>query len=240
MRPGALFAGSVVVLAAIAACTSQERPPAAGDCVATAGHPCTTGVVGGSSSGGGDGSAGSCSVNAGDSECDQCASGSCCTELQNCANLPACQNLVSCEDSCNDVGSCLTACQQDFSTGVSTLQAFDTCLSSRCLVCNESGVGDPCSSQFPPCVAGLSCNGSWCTKACARSTDCAGLGTGGASSLGTPNVCMAGTSGDLCTPGCGAGGVCTDFVSTYCLATTAVDGTAVSVCSFLPEASTTD
>jgi hypothetical protein len=51
---------------------------------------------------------------------------------------------------------------------------------------------------------------------------------------------VATTSGDLCTPDCGSGGVCTDFVSTYCLATTAVDGTAVSVCSFLPEASTSD
>jgi len=50
---------------------------------------------------------------------------------------------------------------------------------------------------------------------------------------------MATKAGDLCTPGCGAGGICSDFASTYCLSTTAADGTAVSVCAFLPEASTT-
>jgi hypothetical protein len=241
MRPGALLAGSPALFAAIAACTSQDRPPAEGDCVPTDGGTCSPTIVTGGSSGGSDGgSAGACTVSSGDSACDQCESMSCCTQLQSCNNLPACENLLSCENNCNDVGSCITACQQEFPTGVLTLQVLASCVTRDCLVCSESGVGDPCDTIYPPCVAGLTCNGSYCTKACARSTDCAGLGAGGVSSLGFASVCMSTTAGDLCVPGCGPAGACSDFSSTYCLSTTALDGTAVSVCAFLPEASTTD
>jgi hypothetical protein len=240
MRPGVLLAGSAAMLTAVVACSTTAHPPPAEECIPSAEVPCTTRIIGGGSSGGGDGSAGSCTVNAGDSQCDQCAETSCCAELQKCAGLEACANLESCEDDCNDVGACLSACQQQYPTGVSTLRDLDACVTDKCVVCDESGVGDPCGSIYAPCEVGLGCNGSWCTKGCVRSTDCAGLGAGGTSSLGVPNVCMTTPNGDVCTPSCGAGGICSDFASTFCLATTAADGTAVSVCSFLPEASTTD
>jgi hypothetical protein len=242
MRSGVSLAGAAALFAAIGACSSLDRPPAAGDCLPSEGGKCSPTVIGGGggSSGGSEASTDTCTVNTGDSKCDQCASTSCCPDLEKCANLPACQNLDSCEEDCNGVGSCVTACQQQFPTGVATLQTLTACITEECLICNESGVGDPCGAIYPPCVAGLSCNGSWCTKACARSTDCAGLGAGGVTSLGTANVCMATATGNVCTPSCEPGGICSDFASTYCLATTAADGSKVSVCSFLPEASTTD
>jgi hypothetical protein len=241
MRSGVLLAGAAALLAAIGACSSLDRPPAAGDCLPSEGGKCSPTVVGGGgSSGGSEASADTCTVSTGDSMCDQCTSTSCCSDLQKCANLSACQNLDSCEEVCNGVGSCVTACQQEYPTGVGTLQTLVACASQECAICNESGVGDPCGAIYPPCETGLSCNGSWCTKACARSTDCAGLGAGGVTSLGTSNVCMLTSTGEVCTPSCEGGGICSDFASTYCQSTTAIDGSAVSVCSFLPEASTTD
>jgi hypothetical protein len=238
MRRDVILAGVVAVLAAIVACSTSSQPPAEGDCVATDAGRCTPIVVGGSSSSGGDGSA-SCSVSAGDSQCDVCATDSCCTELEQCSALAACQNLLDCEDDCSGSASCITACENQFPTGVSTLQVLSSCVTARCTVCAESGTGDPCGAAYPPCGSGLTCNGLWCTKACVHSTDCAGLGAGGDSSLGTANVCLVTTGGDQCVPSC-ASGACTDFPGTYCLTTTSVENAAVSVCSPLPEASAGD
>jgi hypothetical protein len=241
MRLAALSAGpAVALLVAMGACSSanQAEPPPLGDCVSHDGSTCSTTVIGGGSSGGG-GDAASCSVSAGGSPCGLCASASCCPELENCSKAAACSNLSSCEDDCT-VPSCITECENEFPTGVGTMQVLSACVARDCVVCSESGTGDPCGAQFFACVAGVACNGSWCTKACARSSDCAGLGAGGASSLGTTNVCMATSTGDVCTPTCGAGGSCVDFPGTYCQSTTAIDGSAVSVCAFLPEASVTD
>jgi hypothetical protein len=242
MRTGLLRA-SATALVAIVACTSNgAHPPELGNCVPVEGGICTTTVVVGGSSGGeaGTGDGGSCTVSAGSSQCGECATQSCCSELEECAGSTTCSNLLSCEDGCLGGASCLTGCQQQFPTGVSTLQSLSSCLTRDCVVCDESGVGDPCGPQYYACETGLSCGGSWCTRSCVRSSDCVGLGANGANTLGFPNACMATTSGDACTPGCASAADCAAFPGTYCYATTDVGGSNVSVCAPLPDASTKD
>jgi hypothetical protein len=242
MSARVLHASAAAVLLAIVACSSNDaRPPPSGDCVVVDGSICSTTMVGGSSSGsegGADG--GGCSVSAGGSQCGQCATTSCCSELEECMNSSTCTNLLSCEDDCTGGNACITACQNQFPTGVSTLQLLSSCLTRDCPVCDESGVGDPCGAQYPACETGLTCEGLWCTKGCIQSSDCAGIGPGGASTLGYANACMATSHGDVCTPGCAGGIGCADFPGTYCFATTAADGSNVSVCTSLPDASTGD
>jgi hypothetical protein len=243
MGPRVLLASAATVLLAIVACSSNDdRPPPTGGCVVVDGSKCTTTVIGGSSSGSEGGvDGGGCSVSAGASQCGECATTSCCSELVECQNSTYCTNLLSCEDDCGGGTSCITACQNQFPTGVSTLQLLSSCLTRDCLVCNESGIGDPCSPGYPACETGLTCNGLWCTKACIRSTDCTGIGADGTNILGFTNACMATAHGNLCTPGCGGTpAACTDFAGTYCFATTDDDGNLVSVCSALPDASTGD
>ena len=243
MSSGVLQASAVTVLLVILACSSNgTRPSELGDCVPVDGSTCPTTVIGGSSSGGNDAGAdgASCSVSAGGSQCGVCATTSCCSDLEQCANSTDCTNLLSCEDGCRGGASCVTACQNQFPAAVSTLQVFSSCLTRDCPVCDESGDGDPCGPQYPACIAGLSCSRPWCTKPCASSSDCAGLGAGGANTLGFANVCMATANGDVCTPGCASPSDCAYFTGTYCFATTATDGSHVSVCAPLPDASTAD
>lgn len=230
------------MLLTIVACSAEDaHPPASGGCVAVDGSTCKTTVIGSSSGGEGGADGGGCPVSAGDSQCGICATTSCCSELVECNSSTDCTNLLSCENTCSGDSACLTACEKQYPTGVSTLQLVSSCLARDCPVCGESGVGDPCGPQYPACVTEATCNGLWCTAACVRSSDCAGIGADGANTLGFANVCMATSHGDLCTPGCaGASNACADFPGTYCFATTAADGTSVSVCSALPDASTAD
>jgi hypothetical protein len=237
-----LQASAAAVLLTIVACSTNSLPAASGDCVVVDGSFCTPKVIGGGSSGGGEGGAegGSCSASAGTSQCGVCAGTSCCSELEQCSDNTACTNLLSCEDDCNG-SPCVTACQQQFPTGTATLEILSSCLARDCPICEESGVGDPCGPQYYPCETGLTCNGLWCAKACVNSSNCAGIGPGGTNTLGFANACMATPHGNTCTPGCGgSASACADFPGTYCFTTTDDDGNVVSVCAALPDASTAD
>jgi hypothetical protein len=103
-------------------------------------------------------------------------------------------------------------------------------------VCDESGIGDPCSAGYPSCLAGLTCNGLWCTKTCAHSSDCAGIGSSGTTIAGEANACITGPSGDFCAPECTSSADCDDFPGAYCLSTLSIEASTVSVCSSLPDA----
>ncbi len=246
MRPSILLASTAVVLLAIAACTSSsDLPDASGDCVVVDGSLCKVSVIGGGSSSGSEGGAeaGSCSVSAGDSQCGICATDDCCSEVESCSASSACTNLLNCEDDCSGGSGCVSACEAQFPTGVGTLQNLSSCLTTRCPICTESGTGDPCSPGYYACEpsVGLTCNGLYCTKGCVKSSDCTGIGAGGANSLGYGNACIATTHGDGCEPGCGgSANGCADFPGTYCYVTTDVGGASVSVCTALPDASTGD
>jgi hypothetical protein len=237
-----LHASAAALVLAIVACSSNDQPAADGDCIPLDGSPCKTGVISGGSSGGEAGvDGGSCAVTAGDSQCGECATTSCCAELVECQDATACTNLLNCEDDCSGGSACITACEQQFPTGTSTLQLLTSCLTVHCPICAESGVGDPCGSGYYACETGLTCSGLWCTKACVNSTDCAGIGPAGANQLGYANACMSGAHGNSCTPGCGGTTTaCADFPATYCFSTTDDDGNVVSVCTALPDASTAD
>jgi hypothetical protein len=247
MRPGILLASTAVVLLAIAACSSNsDLPDASGNCVVVDGSVCSPTVIGGGSSSGSEGGveAGSCSVSAGDSQCGECATDDCCTEVEDCNASSTCTNLLSCEDDCSGGSGCVSACEAQFPAGVTTLQTLSSCLSTRCPICTESGTGDPCSAGYYACEpsVGLTCNGLYCSKGCIKSSDCTGIGAGGANSLGFTNACIAAAHGGYtCEPGCGGSPAgCADFPGTYCFATTDVSGASVSVCTSLPDASTGD
>lgn len=228
---------SAMAIALAAACSSASHPAPLPDCTPTNGIPCSGSSAGGASSGGGDASA-SCAVDGGSAQCDQCLAASCCSEITACNANTACVNLVSCEDSCNLSASCLDECQQQYPTGTAELDSIESCQVARCTICAESGTGDPCSSGFGTCIAGLTCNGAWCTRACAHSTDCAGVGASGDNVLGFPNACVLSGAGDTCAPECASSADCVDFPGTYCQTTTSIENVAVSVCAALPDAAT--
>ncbi|HEX3769262.1 MAG TPA: hypothetical protein VHV30_00285, partial [Polyangiaceae bacterium] len=105
----------------------------------------------------------------------------------------------------------------------------------------QFGAGDPCNPAASDCNPGLACKQSWCSKLCARGSDCTGLGANGGNELNLPNACMliAG-SGPVCTPGCNSDNDCVDFPGTYCAGATSVDSQAVQVCIPIPDAATSD
>jgi hypothetical protein len=223
------------------ACTSTvSHPPDLGDCTGTE-VSCPAPVVaggGGGGSGADSGAAGgACSVSPLDSQCTQCANGSCCSAYLACADDVDCQNLSSCEENCGGASACISACEGQSPKGIDTLTTLSDCVTVKCPVCTQSGVGDPCDGAASVCNAGLSCPGLWCTKACARSSDCVGLGADGGNALNLPNACIeSAASGETCTPGCAVDADCVDFPGTFCFATTSVDGLSVHVCAPSPDA----
>lgn len=230
MRAIALPVRFIALSFAIVACSpSGSRPGELNDCT---GH-CSSTLAGGQSSGG-DAASSSCTINPADSQCAQCAEAKCCPTLSACSSSKDCVNLDNCQMGCSGSASCVNACQGQYPLGVSALNALASCVESDCAVCNQSGVGDPCFSGG--CNPGLSCGTSWCTKACARASDCTGLGPNGANSAGQENACIftAGV-GNTCFPGCGGNGDCAAFPGTYCLLTTSVDSLSVSVCTTQPD-----
>jgi hypothetical protein len=101
-----------------------------------------------------------------------------------------------------------------------------------CTVCGESGIGDPCAGSNTGCAPGLNCIDGWCSIACTATTSCAGFGPNGGNALGLTNACITiPTVGDVCTPGCSTDSDCANFSGAFCLATTAVGGAAVQICS---------
>jgi hypothetical protein len=174
-------------------------------------------------------------VNSAQSQCDQCEGDSCCADLQACGASTACLNLIACFDGCG-TGACQQACEQQASGPASTLfKALLQCIAGKCPVCSELGVGDPCSAAGVTCNAGLSCGGLWCTRSCAKGSDCTGLGAGGGNFTGNASACRRVSAGDFCFPGCSGDADCADFPGTYCVQTTDVDGSAVSVCAAGPD-----
>jgi hypothetical protein len=221
-------------LLVIAACSSSSQPPVEGNCT---GKNCSNGGSGGG--GTGSGSAGSdaggaCSVSSTESQCDQCAGTDCCADLDTCGQSTTCENLLACWDDCG-TASCQASCKEQYASVAATFDALLECLSDRCPVCNELGVGDPCSASGTTCIAGLTCGGLWCTKACSQVSDCTGLGANGGNITGNASVCKHILSGNYCFPGCASDSDCTDFPGTYCVQTTAVNGASVAVCATGPD-----
>jgi len=237
----AIHAATAVLF--LVACSAEPRPPELGNCVGQGDASCVPSPLGAGSPAGGasDGSAddqgqGASVCNAGPSpsQCNACAAADCCTPLSVCMPPTTCNTLLACVNDCAGASACIEGCEQRYLDGVTALDAVESCLNLKCPICSESGVGDPCASGYP-CIAGESCNGLWCTKACARASDCTGIGPGGGNFAGEPAACLATSGGDLCTPGCSSDADCTDFPGTYCRPTTSVDGLAVSICSALPD-----
>jgi hypothetical protein len=181
-----------------------------------------------------------CPVNSSDSQCAQCQKNQCCQTIVACADSTSCNGLVfTCLPTCTSggaTGPCVQSCESNinFSGGVALYNDILACVAARCPVCNESGAGDPCFAGNPACIAPVSCNGVWCTKACAVDADCLGLGTDSRNIVGTANVCVdvAGT-GNICVPECSSVNGCAAYPGTFCQTTTARDGATVQVCAFL-------
>jgi hypothetical protein len=231
------IATALAWLAVFASCSASDpRPPDLGDCKSS-GPACSGGVVGGSGSTGDSGvGVGACATTAADSQCTQCGGASCCAQDQACSADTDCVNLLSCEQGCGGTSACISGCQQQSPNGVTLLANLTTCLDADCPVCSQLGTGDSCISGVA-CNAGLSCNGLWCTKPCARASDCLGLGGEGGNVLGFPNECiLTASAGDSCVPGCASDADCESFPGTFCFAQQSVDGLSVSVCSSIPDA----
>jgi hypothetical protein len=178
----------------------------------------------------------SCAAQPGDSLCLQCERARCCDLMSTCEADMTCWNLASCETSPTCLGSavCVSQCEQSYMSAVFAYGDLRSCVTLNCAVCSELGVGDPCVPGGAPCLAGLTCAGAWCTKACGGASDCAGLGPSGDSTLYQENACVAGSSGNTCAPGCTSDADCEAFPGTFCLATTSADRLAVRVCAAAP------
>jgi hypothetical protein len=226
-------ASVAIVLAFVACSSSEQHPPALGDCVGDDAS-CTSGVMVGGPGGAQPDAApgGACTVDATESQCDQCIFASCCSQANGCQALASCQNLVVCAANCL-TSACIAGCNQQFQTGVAAYDALLSCASSRCSICSEAGVGDPCGAA--PCVAGLTCNGQWCTKPCLRAADCTGIGASGWNGQGEQNQCMSTARGLECAPGCTVDAQCAGLRGTYCRSTTSADGLAVQVCASITD-----
>jgi hypothetical protein len=236
-RPAMLGAALVRVTAVIVGilllgCSSQTLPPNL-TCDSGCGVAAGAGIGSGPSN---VADAGVCAPSPNDTACTQCAKASCCAEVVNCSAVE-CDALSSCEAVCNS-SSCVATCEQQFTSSVAPLNEFTSCVSTNCPTCTELGVGDPCEGAQGSCQAGLTCNGQWCSEPCSSSAQCAGLGAGGANSLGEQNACVGtATSGNVCFPGCANSPTdCAPFSGTACLAPMSVEGVTVAVCESVPDA----
>jgi hypothetical protein len=236
----AFVAASIAVLLAAACSASSSLPPVEGTGGGGGG-----GGGGGSSGAGRDGGgrdgagsdSGTCGVGPNSSQCDQCLASRCCLQLQSCTGNPGCNSLLRCVNACGGGAACVNNCEQNFPTGVGSYAALSSC-SQACLACRESGVGDPCGSGGYPCAAGLTCNGAWCTRPCNRDSDCVGMGAGGDNYLGFGNVCVRGSAGPSCSPGCMLPNDCSGFPGDSCVvAIDAATGANVFACGSIRDAS---
>jgi hypothetical protein len=202
---------------------------------------CHIGTVGGGSSGTGTdgevtGTNPACPVNSADSLCDQCAFDQCCSNFTMCSESSECSALLGCIEGCMASALCIQSCESTYALGVSGYDEIANCVLGRCQACNESGTGDPCTAGYPACIAPLSCNGIYCTKQCAVSSDCLGIGAQSGNIVGTANVCVDVPGlGNTCVPACSSANGCNSYAGTYCQTTTSVEGTTVQVCSVIPD-----
>ena len=239
MKPRALAILLPAAAAVAIACSSGSHPGALGSCTGFDGGGCAPGGSGGSGSGGDGGSAeaASCVAAAGARQCDQCAASLCCTQYAACVQGPACTSVLTCvAESCGDSANCVNACKNEYPAGAPAYGTLALCLQRSCPICAQSGVGDPCGVG-QSCVPGLMCTGAWCTKFCAGTPDCVGIGPGGGNAYGQLSECMRAGGGNECVPGCAGGGFeCAVFRGTSCQVMTSVEGTLVSVCAPVPDA----
>ena len=161
----------------------------------------------------------------------------CCVDLETCEQSTPCENLLGCVAHCGS-HTCVSACEQTYVSVAFIYSKLTACMSLHCPVCAESGVGDPCNAASDACVTATSCSGLWCTRACTKQADCAGIGPGGGNFTGQPGACRRAGSGYSCYPGCSGDPDCTDFPGTYCIVTTDLTGATVQVCATSPDAGT--
>jgi hypothetical protein len=231
---------AAATLMALGGCSAEANPPQLSDCTAVGDASCSDphvvgGAVGGENDSGLDDTgsvAAGCNAGPFASQCDVCANANCCMQLSTCAAPTVCSYLLSCVDGCVD-STCVSACEAHYPTGVTMFNDLDACENLKCPICNESGIGDPCAPGNPACVAGLTCNGLWCTRSCNVATNCAGVGPAGGNFIGEPGVCVATIGAPSCAPGCTTTNDCVNFPSTNCLSTMSVDGTTTLVCSIV-------
>ncbi len=244
------IARAATALFVLEACSSQPRPSALGDCVVVGDAGCANAPLGGGAVGSGgtndgslddvDNGGGVCGEGTSASQCDTCLGANCCKPLSACTTSIECSNLLSCVMACAGAGAsdCIDDCNGRYEGSVSMLDEVESCLTTECPICNESGIGDPCVPGQDTCIAGLTCNAFWCTSPdrCERASDCLGIGANGGNYLGLPNACVATGEGNFCTPGCVIDTTNSGCVTgTFCHSTTSVDGLAVSVCATLPD-----
>jgi hypothetical protein len=245
-----LIARAATAFVVLGACSSQPLPSALGNCVVVGDSSCASAHLGGGavgSAGNSDGSvddvdngASGCSAGPSASQCQACVSANCCAYLNACTASTECSNLLSCVLACAGAGvsACIDGCNGRYQGSVTALNDVESCLTLKCPICSESGIGDPCAPGVDACISGLTCNDFWCTSPdrCTKGSDCLGIGPNGGNDLGFANECIAIGSGNFCTPSCVIDTESSGCVSgTFCHTTTSVDGLTVSVCATLPD-----
>lgn len=65
-------------------------------------------------------------------QCNDCAASSCCSQAQACSNSPTCSALWQCLLGCQSDQTCRSYCAQQYSTAVTTFNAFANCFSGAC------------------------------------------------------------------------------------------------------------
>jgi hypothetical protein len=161
--------------------------------------------------------------------CTTCLSTKCCNVFSACQASAACVALSDCA-----TGD--TSCEKDNTGGADDLKVLTACAERDCVICSESGIGDPCGSSGATCGPGLTCTGLWCTKSCAGDPDCAGAFQSGENGSGGQNRCaLNAENAAVCFPGCATVSDCSAFPGTSCAEATAPDGDATNVCSATDE-----
>ena len=169
------------------------------------------------------------------SQCQQCAETSCGAPLSACQNDTNCEKLLACLDACLTSG-CVSSCKTTYAGGVPTYNTLESCLSLDCRTCTESGAGNPCGGANNACDPTSACMGLWCTRKCAHSSDCRGLGPYGGNYTGQPGACRQVQGGDYCFPGCSGDIDCIAFPGTFCNIVMNMTGNTVQVCATAPDA----
>jgi hypothetical protein len=179
-----------------------------------------------------DAGAPTCTAEPGASDCTTCVASNCCAPSLACAAGSACDALLACEAPCNGDQACVSACEAQYPAGATPLSALLDCASTSCSICEYGGVGDWCGS----CQTGLVCAGSgesaFCSRSCARDSDCAGTGGGGLNVNGTANVCaLNGDSQNTCFPGCASDADCAPYPGLSCVVGLSPGGVDAKICA---------
>ncbi|HEY8038804.1 MAG TPA: hypothetical protein VIF15_03390 [Polyangiaceae bacterium] len=171
-----------------------------------------------------------CPLGGGASACHQCIAAQCCAQSNACSADADCTSLLSCEASCADA-ACQSRCQATYPGGVGPFQDFLGCVTGRCAVCGQAGVGDACTSSSNTCAPGLTCGGAFCTRSCSGDADCAGAYDDGKNQSGGANVCALDASqATVCFPTCATSADCAHLPGTSCVSDSVAAGGTGQVC----------